>query len=34
LFHYQDELGAMDASLDLFTAKLGDIFPWLDKIAA
>jgi hypothetical protein len=34
LFHYQDELGAMDTSLDLFTAKLGDIFPWLDEIAA
>jgi hypothetical protein len=34
LFHYQDELGAMDSSVDLFSAELGDVYPWLNEIAA
>jgi hypothetical protein len=34
LFHNQDELGAIDASLYLFIGELVNVLPWFDQIAA
>jgi hypothetical protein len=34
LFHDQDELRAMDATLNLFTAERRNVYPWFNEVAA
>jgi hypothetical protein len=34
LFHNQDKLGAIDASLYLFATELVNVLPWFDEVAA